>query len=66
MLGAGGAGAAVAHALLEIGVGQLSISDPEASRLHALVARLGVALRRGAGGRADDDRATPRRPPTAS
>ena len=42
MLGAGGAGAAVAHALLDIGVGELAISDPEASRLHALVSRLGV------------------------
>ena len=42
LLGAGGAGAAVAHALLDIGVVHLSISDPEASRLHALVARLGV------------------------
>ena len=42
LLGAGGAGAAVAHALLDIGVGRLAISDPDAPRLRALVARLGA------------------------
>jgi shikimate dehydrogenase len=39
-LGAGGAGAAVAHALLAEGVGQLSIRDTEPGRAEALVARL--------------------------
>ena len=45
-LGAGGAGAAVAHALLAEGVGRLAISDTDASRAEALaadlVARFGV------------------------
>ncbi len=40
LLGAGGAGAAVAHALLECGVGQLSISDPDSARVRALLVRL--------------------------
>ncbi len=47
LLGAGGAGAAVAHALLEVGVGTLSIRDPDASRLGGLLDRL--AARFGAG-----------------
>ena len=47
LLGAGGAGAAVAHALLDIGVGALSIRDPDASRLDGLLDRL--AARFGAG-----------------
>jgi shikimate dehydrogenase len=49
LLGAGGAGAAVAHALLDIGVGRLSISDPDAPRMRALVERLDVRF---GGGRA--------------
>lgn len=40
LLGAGGAGAAVAHALLESGVERLSIADPEAERAQALAGRL--------------------------
>ena len=39
-LGAGGAGAAVAHALLSEGIGQLTVSDTEAVRAEALVADL--------------------------
>ena len=41
LLGAGGAGAAVAHALLEIGVGQLLIGDIAQDKASALIARLG-------------------------
>ncbi|CAH0282733.1 shikimate dehydrogenase [Roseomonas sp. CECT 9278] len=41
-LGAGGAGAAVAHALLSEGVGLLSITDVDAARATALVADLNV------------------------
>ena len=40
LLGAGGAGAAVAHALLESGVERLSIADTQAERAQALAARL--------------------------
>ena len=40
LLGAGGAGAAVAHALLESGVERLSIADPEAQRAQVLADRL--------------------------
>jgi shikimate dehydrogenase len=39
-LGAGGAGAAVAHALLAEGVGRLDIRDTEAGRAEALAERL--------------------------
>ncbi|WP_145139324.1 shikimate dehydrogenase [Roseomonas gilardii] len=39
-LGAGGAGAAVAHALLTMGVGQLSIQDMDPARAQALAASL--------------------------
>jgi shikimate dehydrogenase len=39
-LGAGGAGRAVAFALMELGVGKLSIFDPDASRCADLVATL--------------------------
>jgi shikimate dehydrogenase len=46
-LGAGGAGAAVAHALLAEGVGRLAIADTEAPRAEALAADL--AARFGAG-----------------
>jgi len=41
-LGAGGAGAAVAHALLSEGVGRLTISDTETARAEALAAALGA------------------------
>ncbi len=41
LIGAGGAGAAVAHALLEIGVGQLLIGDIAQDKASALIARLG-------------------------
>lgn len=40
LLGAGGAGVAVAHALLDLGVGKLSISDPDGGRGRSLLARL--------------------------
>jgi shikimate dehydrogenase len=40
MLGAGGAGAAVAHALLESGIDTLAVSDIEAARASSLVTRL--------------------------
>ena len=40
LLGAGGAGAAVAHALLALGVGELSIIDTESARAHRLAAGL--------------------------
>jgi shikimate dehydrogenase len=39
-LGAGGAGAAVAHALLTLGVGQLTIQDMDPARAQALAASL--------------------------
>ena len=41
-LGVGGAGAAVAHALLMLGVGQLVISDVDAGRAASLCARFGA------------------------
>jgi shikimate dehydrogenase len=41
LLGAGGAGAAVAHALLDDGAGQVMLSDVEPRRAAALAARLG-------------------------
>jgi shikimate dehydrogenase len=40
LLGAGGAGSAVAHALLRMGTGELRIVDTDASRAAALAARL--------------------------
>lgn len=40
LLGAGGAGAAVAHALLDAGVGQLAITDAEPLRAEQLAVRL--------------------------
>ncbi|WP_271106090.1 shikimate dehydrogenase [Pseudomonas tohonis] len=53
-MGAGGAGAAVAHALLAEGVGRLLIFDVDADRAHALASSLG--RRFGAGrARAGDD-----------
>lgn len=39
-LGAGGAGSAVAHALLELGAGQLRLVDTEAARAQGLAGRL--------------------------
>jgi shikimate dehydrogenase len=47
LLGAGGAGSAVAHALLSEGVGLLSIKDVDAARARALAA--GLQARFGAG-----------------
>ncbi len=47
LLGAGGAGVAVAHALLDLGVQKLLVHDVEASRAEALAARL--VVRFGAG-----------------
>lgn len=40
LLGAGGAGSAVAHALLTVGVQRLSIADPDAARAAALAQSL--------------------------
>ena len=42
MFGAGGAGAAVAHALMELGVGSLSIVDSDAARASNLVSKMGA------------------------
>ncbi len=39
-LGAGGAGAATAHALLSLGVGHLAIRDPDSDRLAGLIGAL--------------------------
>lgn len=41
LLGAGGAGSAIAVALLEAGVGALAIHDPDAHRVARLIERLG-------------------------
>lgn len=41
LLGAGGAGSAVAHAALSLGVGRLSIFDTDGTRAAALAAKLG-------------------------
>lgn len=43
LLGAGGAGSAIGLALLEAGVAELRVHDPDAARSAALVARLGAA-----------------------
>ncbi len=40
LVGAGGAGSAIAHALVMAGVGTLAICDPDATRCNALVQRL--------------------------
>jgi shikimate dehydrogenase len=40
LVGAGGAGSAIAHALVESGVSLLAVHDPDAQRRGALVARL--------------------------
>ena len=40
LLGAGGAGTAVAHALVELGVGRLLVVDPDPGRASALAATL--------------------------
>ena len=56
----GGAGAAVAHALLECGVGRLLISDPEAPRARARGAAA-ASVRRRTGGRRRMRPPTPRR-----
>ena len=47
LLGAGGAGAAVAHAALMLGVRELTIFDVEASRSDRLAAKLGARARAG-------------------
>lgn len=54
LLGAGGAGAAVAFALLELGVGLLLVHDLEPGRADALAARLESRFGAGRAGRADD------------
>ncbi len=51
LVGAGGAGTAIAHAVVLAGVSRLSISDVDAARRDALVARLaGAGLPAAAGG----------------
>lgn len=45
LLGAGGGGAAVGHALLELGVGELRVHDRDPGRARALAARLGRRAR---------------------
>jgi shikimate dehydrogenase len=50
LFGAGGAGAAVAHALLGLGTGQLTVVDPDVRRAERLVERLcaqGARVRHG-------------------
>jgi shikimate dehydrogenase len=42
VMGAGGAGAAVAHSMLNLGTGELTIVDVDAGRAHELVERLGA------------------------
>lgn len=54
LLGAGGAGSAIAHALLRMGAGALVIVDPEAARAQALAAALN-ALYPGARAAAEAD-----------
>jgi len=44
MFGAGGAGAAVAHALMEFGVGRLAIIDSDAAKAVQLVSRMRAAF----------------------
>jgi shikimate dehydrogenase len=44
MFGAGGAGAAVAHALMELGVGRVSIIDSDAAKAADLAARMRAAF----------------------
>lgn len=41
LFGAGGAGAAVAHALLGLGAGELTLVDPDTARAESLAGRLG-------------------------
>ncbi|MCS6932132.1 MAG: shikimate dehydrogenase [Acetobacteraceae bacterium] len=53
-LGAGGAGAAVAHALLGEGVGRLAIADTEPGRAAALAAALSARFGEGRAVAADD------------
>jgi shikimate dehydrogenase len=53
LIGAGGAGSAIGHALVDAGVASLSIRDFDAARTNALASRL-AALGRGAVSVADD------------
>jgi shikimate dehydrogenase len=53
LIGAGGAGSAIGHALVEAGVASLAIRDFDAARTDALASRLS-SLGRGAVGIADD------------
>jgi shikimate dehydrogenase len=53
LIGAGGAGSAIGHALVDAGVSSLAIRDFDATRTGALVSRL-AALRHGAVTLADD------------
>ena len=53
-LGAGGAGAAVAYAALDLGVERLLIHDVDAGRVDALRAKLGAKFGDGRLGRVDD------------
>jgi shikimate dehydrogenase len=44
LFGAGGAGAAIAHALMDLGVGELSVIDTDAARASTLCAAMGKRL----------------------
>ena len=44
LFGAGGAGSAIAYALADAGVRSIDIIDPDASRVAALIEKLGVAV----------------------
>lgn len=57
LLGAGGAGTAVAHALAGLGVGELSIVDQDRERAEALAAALGGRARPGTDVRTELSRA---------
>jgi shikimate dehydrogenase len=47
LLGAGGAGSAIAHAVLRLGVGELRMVDADAERAAALALELNALLRAG-------------------
>lgn len=45
LVGAGGAGSAIAHALVDAGVSELAVHDPDLARRDALIARLAALSR---------------------
>lgn len=54
LVGAGGAGSAIAYALIEAGVAELAVHDADAQRRDALIARLARLGRRAVGIGSDD------------